>query len=88
MSSSLMATSSSSIVGLRSHKVDFDDVDKAGQTITARGFMAVSDGDRPPRDEAWSQDLIKVALTGWWAGDRTGNQISRVGYFPNRHPSR
>jgi hypothetical protein len=85
-SSSLMATSSSIIVGLRSAKVDFDQREGAGQTISARGYLSISDDERAPVDGSWDQDMVRTALNAWWAGDRTGTQVSRVSVETARVP--
>lgn len=66
------------MIGLRSVKVAFEDTSDADATISAKKYMTVADGTREPVDESWSPEVIRVAIDGWWAGERTGNQISRV----------
>lgn len=74
-SSAMMSSSSSSMAGLRSHKVDFETSETSHE---AKGYMSVQDDDREPRDAAWSEQLVRAVLGGWWAGERTGDMANKV----------
>lgn len=76
----MMAVSSSSITGLRSHKVPFS---VSESVYEAQGWMRVVEGEGMSTEtsKGWTEELTRAIIGGWWAGERTGDVVTKVSAF-------
>ncbi|KAM0793270.1 hypothetical protein ACM66B_000732 [Microbotryomycetes sp. NB124-2] len=80
-SSLSMTASSELITGLRSRKTTFEN-----QTDTyyrADGWLVLNDGSNAtPQSQAWSRDLVREAVQGWFVGQGSGASANKFTLTP------
>lgn len=71
----MMALSSNYMIGLRSHKATIRS--EVGRYEVEGWFSLAEEGS--PSAEGWTEELVRQSIGGWWAGERTGSAVTRVG---------
>lgn len=71
----MMKLSSSRLTGLRSAKAAFA---IEGDKYVVRNWLELRKGSGEVGGEAWSEELVRAVLEGWWVGERTGGTAVRV----------